>query len=402
MMAENYKVYRKIGKGLLLFLIIIFILPIFLRLSQESFYFFNRKLMPAIWCGFIASVVLFVPKLHPLTKLSKRETLYAEAVVCSIIFIVVKILVASVLGQLGGSPYNLTPRGILGNLYFILPSLASKEIVRSYFLGAYCRKKNLKIFILITIIMTALSLNYTKLIIGDMEAMAIFISEEIGPKLSINIMLSYLALYGGATAPILYIGIQEIFHWVSPILSSLNWLAEGAVGILVPVATMMFILDKYEGKKIRFASEKSHKKGNVGWLATAIFSIGLLWFIAGVFPVLPSVIVTGSMEPIMYPGDLIILRQMQTEEQIRNLEEGDVIQFQRGEIRITHRIVEIVDDGIGNLSFRTKGDNNSTEDANLVEPNHVKGALIKVIPKVGYPSLLVKSAGRKTRTDLEF
>ena len=108
------------------------------------------------------------------------------------------------------------------------------------------------------------------------------------------------------------------------------------------------------------------------------------------------------MQPLIYPGDVILLRQMQTEEQLRSLSAGDVIQFQRDQIRITHRITEILDDGIGNLTFRTKGDNNSAEDSRLVLPNEIKGTLITVVPKVGYPALLIKKSPNNRNRDIEF
>ncbi len=180
------------------------------------------------------------------------------------------------------------------------------------------------------------------------------------------------------------------------------WLAEGAIGILVPIGCILFIVGKYEEQKHRYKSVKEQKGGIIGWSVTAVFSIGLIWFIVGVFPIVPSVVVTGSMEPLIYPGDVILIRQMQTEEQLRSLAEGDVIQFQRDNIRITHRIVEVIDDGLGNLTFRTKGDNNSTEDSRLVHPNDIKGTLVKVVPKVGYPALLIKGSTGEDIGDVEF
>ncbi len=50
-----------------------------------------------------------------------------------------------------------------------------------------------------------------------------------------------------------------------------------------------------------------------------------------------------------------------------------------------------VTDENGNITFRTKGDNNSVEDTRLVEPNEVMGRYIGVIPKIGLPVLWIKS-----------
>ena len=135
---------------------------------------------------------------------------------------------------------------------------------------------------------------------------------------------------------------------------------------------------------------------------TAIISIALIWFVVGVFPIVPSVIVTGSMQPLIYPGDIVLLEKVTSEEQIRSLESGDIIQFKRDEVLITHRIIEVIDDGLGNLTYRTKGDNNSAEDSRLVDPNDVKGILVKVVPKVGCPTLLIKGRTQVDYDEIEF
>ncbi len=403
MKVQNTSKYRRISNVLLLLFIGLALLPFFTEWTQGSSYLFNRKILPTIWCVFLIVMFLFVPRVHAAGRLTKRETIYMEAVICAVILIAVKILVGSMLGQLGESPYDLSPRGILGNLFFVLPALASREVIRSYILDTYCNRHNLKFFIFITLLMTASDLNYSKLmLVSDIEGMSIYFATEVGPTLCINIMLSYLALYGGPVAPVLYGGILELFHWTSPILSSLMWLAEGAVGILVPIACILFIVGKYEEQKHRRKGAKEQKGGIIGWSVTAVFSIGLIWFVVGVFPIVPSVVVTGSMEPLIYAGDVILIRQMQTEEQLRSLSAGDVIQFQRDEIRITHRIVEVIDDGIGNLTFKTKGDNNSTEDSQLVHPNDIKGTLVNVVPKLGYPALLIKGSVREDISAVEF
>ncbi|GAB1475408.1 hypothetical protein MASR2M70_02400 [Bacillota bacterium] len=359
--------------------------------------------MPAIWCLFLIAFILLIPKVHAGAKLSKRDIIYAEALICAVLLIATKILLGTVLGEIGGSPYDLSAGGIFGNLFFVLPALAARETVRSYVLCTYCSKRNIKAFTLITLAMTVFSINFTKLsMVSSFEAWSIFFATEAGPKLSQSIILSYLGFYGGPIAAILYIWGLEVFHWISPVLSSLNWLAEGAAGILIPIGCVIFLTGKYESKRKAFMAEKRQKWGTAGWSLIAAFSIGLLWFVVGVFPIVPSVIATGSMEPLIYPGDVILLRQTRTEDQVRSLAAGDIIQFNRDNIRITHRIVEVLDDGIGNIEFRTKGDNNSGEDSRLVHPNDVTGTLIDVIPKIGYPTLLLKGSTKVEIDSIEF
>src|SRR5690606_35356850 len=115
------------------------------------------------------------------------------------------------------------------------------------------------------------------------------------------------------------------------------------------------------------------------------------WFTVGVFPIYPSVIATGSMEPMISPGDIILVKKIVNMDGINALKEGDVIQFKRGEILISHRIVDVIENDKEGLQFRTKGDNNSTVDTNLVRPQDIKGKVEYTIPKIGWLTLFIKS-----------
>jgi signal peptidase len=68
---------------------------------------------------------------------------------------------------------------------------------------------------------------------------------------------------------------------------------------------------------------------------------------------------------------------------------GDIIQFKRDNILISHRIIDILEDTQG-IGYKTKGDNNSGADTELVRPEKIKGEVIYTIPKIGWPTLLLK------------
>lgn len=80
---------------------------------------------------------------------------------------------------------------------------------------------------------------------------------------------------------------------------------------------------------------------------------------------IPLIVLTDSMYPKIKSGDLIICQQTDAE----NVEVGDMISFfdpaGNGTSIVTHRVVEIVEKD-GQLAWRTKGDNNNTEDRLLV------------------------------------
>lgn len=84
-----------------------------------------------------------------------------------------------------------------------------------------------------------------------------------------------------------------------------------------------------------------------------------------------SVVLSGSMEPELSVGDLIIVAEADS------FAEGDVVVFQSGSSLVVHRITQI--DG---EMLTTKGDANNTED-DPVNVSTVKGRVIFSVPYVG-------------------
>ena len=76
---------------------------------------------------------------------------------------------------------------------------------------------------------------------------------------------------------------------------------------------------------------------------------------------LPLIVLTDSMYPVIKSGDLIICHTAEPEE----IQVGDVIAFfdpaGNGTTIVTHRVLEVTEQA-GQTAWRTKGDNNNTED----------------------------------------
>ncbi|MBO4988806.1 MAG: signal peptidase I [Clostridia bacterium] len=94
-----------------------------------------------------------------------------------------------------------------------------------------------------------------------------------------------------------------------------------------------------------------------------------------VFGFASAVVVSGSMEPEISVGDVVIVKS-QNDYALK-----DVVMFYNpssGDYT-THRIVERVDDSL----FRTCGDNNDSNDPFLVAKEDVVGKVVLVVPFVG-------------------
>lgn len=90
------------------------------------------------------------------------------------------------------------------------------------------------------------------------------------------------------------------------------------------------------------------------------------------------IIISGSMEPYLKVGDMIIVKEIDSDE----IKKGDVISFWEGESLVTHRVEEILEEN-GEKHFKTKGDNNNKEDEKLVTNSNIEGICKFRIPKVG-------------------
>ncbi|MGB9986742.1 signal peptidase I [Salarchaeum japonicum] len=94
------------------------------------------------------------------------------------------------------------------------------------------------------------------------------------------------------------------------------------------------------------------------------------------------VVLSGSMEPAISPGDVVIVSDVDPAAIVVN----DVVTFQRdaSPVPTTHRIIEILDDGGGSMAFRTMGDANEDPDGAAVAASDVVGRVTLVIPYIGY------------------
>ena len=135
---------------------------------------------------------------------------------------------------------------------------------------------------------------------------------------------------------------------------------------------------------------KSSLVRGLGWGA-----LGLVALIAALVFVVPMVIgaqrytiVSGSMEPGIPVGSLVVVQPRQ----IDDVGMGDVITFQleSGESAVaTHRVVGEGRTRDGERLLVTQGDVNSTADSAPVQAAQLRGVLIYTVPLLGWMNFLI-------------
>lgn len=98
------------------------------------------------------------------------------------------------------------------------------------------------------------------------------------------------------------------------------------------------------------------------WALAAVgVACGLVWGMTALSIIKPLVVISGSMEPGIMTGDLIVDTRVAASE----LVVGDVVSLpsELTEDLVTHRIEAISPDGAGGYTITMKGDNNAYSDA---------------------------------------
>lgn len=92
----------------------------------------------------------------------------------------------------------------------------------------------------------------------------------------------------------------------------------------------------------------------------------------------PFIVMSGSMETTINIGDLVIVKKVNSS----SIHIGDIIAFKNGNIVISHRVKEIINDS-GTYKFKTKGDNNNVADDFIVNSDAIEGIFVNKIPGLG-------------------
>lgn len=130
--------------------------------------------------------------------------------------------------------------------------------------------------------------------------------------------------------------------------------------------------------------------GVAGWAMVA-GGVALALAIAGplAFGDRPHTVLTGSMEPAISPGDVVIDEQIQpTAARV-----GDVVTFRDPEEKgryLTHRVVGLRREG-SHLWFVTQGDANNTQERWRVAAGGEIGRVLYAVPWVGHVAVVART-----------
>lgn len=131
-------------------------------------------------------------------------------------------------------------------------------------------------------------------------------------------------------------------------------------------------------------AKKAAVKRILDWFFNVVVALAVLlvafMFLAPRYGINMHPVLSGSMEPALGVGGVVITRLIRVDE----VKKGDVISYKIDAQRITHRVIE-VSKAAGKVQFQTKGDANEEPDPYAVIPKTEKvPKVVLYIPYFGF------------------
>lgn len=322
---------------------------------------------------------------------------------------IVALIFVSLFTSFGRSPYAFTPTAIAINVAYFSSALIAIELSRACLIKSCPKRKIFTGIVLTTIFYAFISIPMVRFTTPKTPAETVkFLGSELLPTLAQSLLTTYLALLGGPVASIAYLWTLKAFEWLSPILPNPPWAMKALATTLVPVVGFLSVSDSVSPFKLiqlgivsrselRSRMVRAKKSTELLWIAIAVTGVILVWSSTGLLGFQPSIIASGSMRPTLDVGDIAITVQTRPEK----IKVGDIIQYWRqGDPAPTiHRVIEVNYAG-GVAYIVAKGDANDAPDDPITVTQTV-GKVILVIPKIGWVSIILKTAISKAFSFLQ-
>ena len=229
------------------------------------------------------------------------------------------------------------------------------------------------------------SIVFSKIHFHDLATYIDSISLYIIPSISKNVLLTYLTTKSSYKTQITYRLIKEIPIFLVPIVPNLGNYLQAICELSIPVIVLILINNFYKKLPINQENIKSRKSHKLLYVCTLLVLGVVISLTSGLFSHQAIVIASGSMQPHLDRGDVVIVKKLKEEEK-RDLNIGDILVFKREDKIIVHRIYKKYDSG-NEVFFETKGDHNDNPDGYLIEVSDIVGTTHIKIKYIGLPTV---------------
>ena len=217
---------------------------------------------------------------------------------------------------------------------------------------------------------------------SDREVVFVFLSVVVITVISREVLCSYLTYNVSLIPCIIFKSIIVLYEFVLPIIPKLGSYLYSVFNLVLVYCIFFFSnrIITYSDKKDKYTNKMTRRVIYIPILALLMVIVVL---VSGFLKYKMIAVASNSMLPVYEKGDAIIYEKVKADK----LKIGDILAFQRDDIIVTHRIVEIRKKI--NYVFITKGDNNNSVDSFEVDASNVLGKVIYKIKYIGYPTVWI-------------
>ena len=364
-------------------LILIYVISV-ASLGEKITANYTYLINPLFWIA--TATITFLIFSKEKTRFKANKDKLQLVFICSLILVITFFLSGIIFG-FTKNIYSLKFINILKNIWGLVLILGLKEFTRSKII---LNSGNKGIYLIITtflFILVDLPLSNMQYYLVSSETFFKFFFSNVFPIIAINILCTYLSCVSSFASATTYRVAGTIIKIVVPIQPALDWFMLGMFEGLFPLVTYS-IVNYYNTKKTSFESRRKIKKEKPIYKITMVVMIVLLGlFVGGFLAYKPVAVMSGSMEPIYYRGDVVIVEKI-AQENVKNLKKYDIIEYRIEGKLVLHRIMSIREEN-GKLFFTTKGDNNNANDNYEVTEDLISGKVLFTVKYLGYPSVLL-------------
>lgn len=347
---------------------------------------YTYLLCPLCFVGIAVIINLVVPK--KITSKRNRKEILQYVVITSLIYIIIYLL-SGLFPGFGRNPYDTSLRGLLINIFSNIPVFIALELMRYKLVNNVYKKDRKIIFILTVLVFSVWDLNLRSFFGREFVPYTVFsfLFYNLIPIVVKNVLFTFTAVNGDFLPAVLYRSILGIFLWTSPILPKLPMIFEAILSTILPFFLLLYIRYFVNKRDKMYAQTTIYEEDPSGLVPFAAILVLAIWFTIGVFPIKPVGVATASMLPQISVGDMVILKEVKSEE----LKVGDVIGYKLDNITVVHRIASINQNSSMEYIYTTKGDNNDQEDYLPVKEDAIVGKVVFKVKYVALPTIWLHS-----------
>ena len=328
---------------------------------------------------FLLAIIMFIIGGFP----RDRNYYKKSSIKIIIIILLFYILTIYLLGLFLGFVKNLYFYNILVLIKKVVPIalfIIASEITRYLFLKHNPTKLQITIFTLELITLNII-IGINNYNITSNTQLFVIISLVVIPSIVNEIMYTYVTYNVGVIPTVIYKLVFNLYSYIAPFNPDLSDYLQSIFSIILPYIVYQEIKKNLTYKEKYGLYAKKTIKRTIS-IILVLFLSSIILLISGIFKFQLIAIATGSMEPIYYRGDAVILEKTNP----KTIEVGDILVYKASGGIITHRVIEIIEKD-GKRIFHTKGDNNQTDDNVDILEGDVKGIVRYIVKYAGYPTI---------------